>query len=369
MTKCEEFAAKRRRVERWLAEQGLDGVVLCRSDNFAWLGCGADNVVNAAQETGVGALVVQPDGVSLVTNNIETERLLTEELDGLNIAGTEVFPWHEPSQRGEILARLARGHVFAADDGTEGLGELPAGFAALRYSLTAAEVERYRALGRDAAAVMEAAAVAVEPGMTEADVAALVAMGARQAGIVPVVLLVAADERILNWRHPVAKETPAERCVMMVICGRRRGLVAAVTRLVHFGELSDDLRARQTSVCAVDAAMMAATQPGRQAADVLAEAQAAYAANGFPDEWQLHHQGGAIGYLPREYIATAECRQTVQADQAFAWNPSIRGTKSEDTILVGEGGFEVLTAASPDWPAVEVEAGGRTVARPGILVR
>ncbi|MDT8304742.1 MAG: hypothetical protein RRC07_02300 [Anaerolineae bacterium] len=30
--------------------------------------------------------------------------------------------------------------------------------------------------------------------------------------------------------------------------------------------------------------------------------------------------------------------------QVFAWNPSIAGTKSEDTILAGESGNEILTA-------------------------
>jgi hypothetical protein len=34
---------------------------------------------------------------------------------------------------------------------------------------------------------------------------------------------------------------------------------------------------------------------------------------------------------------------------AFAWNPTIQGAKSEDTVLVTENGFEVLTATG-EWP-------------------
>jgi Xaa-Pro aminopeptidase len=104
MTKPEEFAAKLERIERWLSQHGLDGVMLSRSDNFAWAGCGASNVVNSASETGVGSLAIQPGGVTLIANNIEIERLLTEEFAGLEIAATEVFPWHQP-------ARPVRGFV------------------------------------------------------------------------------------------------------------------------------------------------------------------------------------------------------------------------------------------------------------------
>jgi Xaa-Pro dipeptidase len=53
--------------------------------------------------------------------------------------------------------------------------------------------------------------------------------------------------------------------------------------------------------------------------------------------------------------------------QVFAWNPSITGTKSEDSILINEEGFEVLTSI-PGWPMQEVEINGQTVERPAILV-
>jgi hypothetical protein len=53
--------------------------------------------------------------------------------------------------------------------------------------------------------------------------------------------------------------------------------------------------------------------------------------------------------------------------QAFAWNPSIRGTKSEDTMLVNGDEFEVLTV-SPDWPAITVRMDSAIVERPDIRV-
>ena len=101
--------------------------------------------------------------------------------------------------------------------------------------------------------------------------------------------------------------------------------------------------------------MILGTRPGTTAGEVLAAAQRAYARVGFPDEWRLHHQGGAIGYQPREYNAFPGSPEVILANQAFAWNPSICGTKSEDTILAGPAGPEVLTCASGDWPAVEIE--------------
>jgi len=369
MRRPEEFAEKLERVRRWMRQHKLDGIVLGRSDNFAWMGCGASNVVNSAQETGVGALVVGRRSVRLVANNIEMQRLLTEELNGLPVEPAEPFPWHEPGQRAKLLKRLSKGKAFAADDGSAGLLALPEGFVPLRYSLTEAEVRRYRAIGRDASLAIQSAARAVEKGMTERDVAALTACACTKAGMAPIVLLVAADDRIRNWRHPIVKDAKVEHCVMIVICGRRQGLVAALTRLVHFGKLPKDLERRHRAVCAVDAAMISGTVLGKPASAVFAEAQTAYKVNAFPREWQFHHQGGAIGYQPREYIATPECTEIVQAGQAFAWNPSIRGTKSEDTMLATEQGFELLTGPSSDWPIVEVELSGQAIPRADILVK
>jgi len=99
-------------------------------------------------------------------------------------------------------------------------------------------------------------------------------------------------------------------------------------------------------------------------ADVFKDGVSAYARTGFADEWKLHHQGGPTGYATRYSRATFSSAGHVSAGQAYAWNPSITGTKSEDTILVLESGPEVISG-DPSWPMVE----GLPVPRPDILVR
>jgi len=99
----------------------------------------------------------------------------------------------------------------------------------------------------------------------------------------------------------------------------------------------------------VNAALIEATRPGRRAGEILTVALEAYAVAGHADEWQQHHQGGLAGFLGREYRAMPRSTQTVEAGQLFAWNPSVKGAKCEETILVGAQCNEVLTHTG-DWP-------------------
>jgi hypothetical protein len=53
-------------------------------------------------------------------------------------------------------------------------------------------------------------------------------------------------------------------------------------------------------------------------------------------------------------------------NQAFAWNPSITGTKVEETIVVANDAFEVITR-SPDFPTIATVIDGREYLSPGVL--
>jgi antitoxin VapB len=203
--------------------------------------------------------------------------------------------------------------------------------------------------------------------MSEYQLTALMSGAAEARGVRAQVLLVATDERIFRYRHPLPTAKAMQRYAMLVFCGRQHGLVCSVTRLVHFGPLPDELQHKSQAVAEVDASMIAATRPGRSLGEVFELTRQAYARVGYPDEWQLHHQGGPAGYEPREFLATASVDVPVGLGQAYAWNPSITGTKSEDTILVSPAGNQVLSL-SPDWPAITVEVAGQSIARPAILV-
>ena len=118
----------------------------------------------------------------------------------------------------------------------------------------------------------------------------------------------------------------------------------------------------------LDGAFIAGTRPGRKVADVFGDGIAAYERAGYPEEWRKHHQGGPTGYQGRSYKGRPGVSGEVLEAQAYAWNPSITGTKSEDTIVATSAGPEIISPPA-GWPLIEVDAGGIRLERPDILVR
>jgi len=361
---------ERQQKERWvkelLDEHGLDALLLRRASSFAWYTCGAASYVNTATDFGAASLLLTPKGNYVVTNNIEATRLKKEEQlaqQGFTVVSPH---WYEG---GDPVADLTRGLRLGADSPYPGATDLSTEMARLRARLTPEEGERFRQLGRLCAEAMKAAVRQVRPGQSEYEIAALLAQETLARGVLPIVNLIATDQRIFDFRHPLPTDKKLERYAMLVLCGRKWGLVGSITRLIHFGPLPDELQRKQEACARVDATFITATRPGARIGDVFLQAVAAYAETGYPNEWQLHHQGGSTGYEPREHVATAQSEEAISEGQAFAWNPSITGVKSEDTILVGAPGQdnEILTAI-PGWPMIEVEAFGRTIPRPAILV-
>lgn len=351
------------RIRELLEERGLDALLLRRASSFAWATCGASSYINTATEYGEGSLLYTPAGRYLLATNIEMPRLMDEE--GLRDQGWEPVPhaWYETS---DAVERLTGGLRLAADEPYAGAQDVTADIASLRTHLTPEEGERFRTLGRLCAEAMDAAIRQIRPGQTEHEIAALLARETAGRGVWPIVDLVATDERIHTYRHPLPTNRRLERYAMAVLCGRKAGLVCSITRLVHFGALPDELRSKQEACARVDAALLTATRPGATLGAVFGRAQTEYAASGYPDEWRLHHQGGPAGYEPRETLGLPGSPVPIAEGQAFAWNPSITGVKIEDTFLVGRERNDVLTEVE-GWPTVRVEVDGQTFERPAVL--
>jgi antitoxin VapB len=206
--------------------------------------------------------------------------------------------------------------------------------------------------------------------MTEEEIAAVLAEEVYARGLIPTVILAASDERIQKYRHPLPTDKRITDILMLVLCARRAGLVASLTRMVYFGrKLPEELARRHRAVQAVDSALILATRDGRAVGEIFKHGLVSYDANGFRDEWKLHHQGGPTGYQGRSFRARPGEQRRVSAPQAFAWNPSITGTKSEDTILALPGGAAPKLLTYPvDWPTTQVEWGGEWVPRADILL-
>jgi Xaa-Pro aminopeptidase len=350
-----EFERRHRQIESFLAERDLDALLLQRVSSFAWATCGAASYVNTATTFGEATLIITPDGRFVITNNIEATRLEGEEKLAKQGWEFRAGPWHAGQ---DTITELTRGLRIGADVPYPGTTDLSAEIARLRANLSTEEVERFRTLGRLCAEAMDSAIRAVRPGQTEYQIAGLLAQEAESRGAQAIVNLIATDGRIFSYRHPLPTNKKLDRYAMLVLCGRRWGLVCSITRLVHFGPLPDELRRKSEAVAEVDAALIAATRPGRTLGEIFEIAQRAYAKTGFADEWRLHHQGGPAGYEPREYVAVPGSTDVVAVGQTYAWNPSITGAKSEDTVLVGEDGNQVLTTI-PDWPMLSVSTEGR----------
>ena len=133
---------------------------------------------------------------------------------------------------------------------------------------------------------------------------------------------------------------------MVSVNARKGGLIVSLTRFVHFGKIPPELKERYEANVCIDCVFMAATPPGSsRERRSCRKGIEAYGAKGYPEEWKLHHQGGSIGYTGRDYRCNFQTPDVVQENQAFTWNPSLTGTKSEDTILATARG------AGDDHPA------------------
>jgi antitoxin VapB len=136
--------------------------------------------------------------------------------------------------------------------------------------------------------------------------------------------------------------------------------------LVHFGRVPEELNRKAAACARVDAEFITSTRPGRTLGQIFQRGVDAYRDNGYADEWKLHHQGGLAGYEPREQFGVPGSGVMAALGQAYAWNPSIKGVKSEDTILVGAEENEVITT-TPALPTLHVDVQGKTLMRPAIL--
>src|SRR5947207_15997978 len=90
-----EWQNKQRRLSELLDRHGIDGVLLTRRDNFAWITCGKDNHIANNTPMGVASILATRDEKRIcLANVIEAPRIAAQELHGSGIE-TVSFPWYD----------------------------------------------------------------------------------------------------------------------------------------------------------------------------------------------------------------------------------------------------------------------------------
>lgn len=361
----DELDAKHDKLVEWIRDQRLAGVLIRRNENVAWVTGGAVELrVLTPSETGVASILVTAEGKRYYfTTENEAPRLHDEEFGALDFEPV-LFPWYADGTAA-AAAKLAGGPLGSD---TPVPGSTAVDLFSLRAALTESEIARYRWLGAETAAATVESLHQVEPGLSEYDLEAITAANLLKRGILPSVYLYAVDDRIYKYKHAVARGKRLKQYAMLNLCSRKWGLAISITRFVHFGALPAELEARFKSAAQVNAALLDATKAGATSAQLFKVAQDAYNAEGFPGEEKFHHQGGPTGYGEREWVATPTGAETVVNNQAFAWNPSIRGGKTEDTVILHDGKIEWLTA-TPELPVIEAKVNGKSYPAAGVLVK
>jgi len=360
-----ELAEKRERLAAFLDHRQLSALLVSRHENIAWATGGqVDARVALGSETAVASLLITREGRRYyVAPKNEGPRLAAEEFSGLGYEPI-LYPWYEKAE--PYIQKLAGTGPVGSDTDLPGVAQVD--LSALRVPLHPAEIERFRALGRDTADATVSVLESLEPGVTEYEMTASTSAALLSRGISPTVLLMGTDDRIRKYKHAVPRRGVLERYGMINLCARKWGLVVSITRFVHFGEMPQDLSAAFVHAARIHSELLHATRPGSTAAAIYAVAQRAYSAAGATEEIEKHHQGGPCGYVERDWLITPAGEQRVVAPQAFAYNPSLRGAKVEDTVIVTNEGVEVLTG-TPSLPALESNIGEVLYRSAGVLVK
>ena len=193
------MSTKHQRIIQLLEKFNLDGLIIRQISNFAWATDGAASYINTAAKEGVGTLLVTKNSRHLIADNFEMPRFENEET--LTADGWECYTYMW-GQSTDYLTKLTKNLRLGADVSYPGAMDLSGELSVFRSYLDENEQDRLRSLSSLCSEAMNEAILSVKPGMTEYQIAAYLSGAAQKRGVIPIVNLVATDERIYNYRHP-----------------------------------------------------------------------------------------------------------------------------------------------------------------------
>jgi len=364
-----EITIKKQRIAEYLESKSLSGILLTKRSNYSWITCGYRNKIMDASTLGASSILFFEDNFYLITTNIEIERMVSEELSNLISIEKVIYDWFDPEGLKKMVRKITGLKRIVQDYPViEEIGVIGSEFDNLKFELTPQEKSRFIELGQTVSKCMTSVCFDINQGMTEFELQGNLSKLLISNEIMPMVILVGSDDRIFKYRHPVPTNKKVKNYVMVVAAAEKWGLIVAITRFVHFGSLNTYLKKIKEDTMKIDADMILNSKSGIKYNEIFERTMFNYNKLGYCDEWRNHHQGGPIGYEGRYFLVTSKTEMSIRENHAIAWNPSITGFKSEDTLIVGKDKNLIITK-DENWPKIEVETEYGKISRPDILVK
>lgn len=224
----------------------------------------------------------------------------------------------------------------------------------IRMVKTPDEIRRLTRATETIEASYEAALAAARPGMTEAEMAAVFDRESIAQGASPLFTVIAFGERsALPNAVPGSRPLGPGDIIRFDIGCRAEGYASDISRTAVFREASAKQRTYYAAILAGEDEALAAVRPGARACDVFAAAVRATQAAGIP-HYRRHHVGHGIGLDVYDRPTLNAADETVlepgmvlEVETPY-YEIGFGGLQVEDTVVVTEGGYRMLTRTARD---------------------
>lgn len=361
----EELKEKFSRVRETMKRLKLEGILMTQTPNYYWITGGKNDIVDKGSGNAASRVLLLTEKAYVFCNSSEFYRVSEEEITDDSFEKV-MYYWHE--DEAEVIGKYIAGKKIGSDNGDFGTKNIAYEIQKMRYILTESERARMFEIGPECAKILEDCVREIKKGQTELEVAGKVQDAFVAKGYTLPVCLIGSDDRLLKYRHPLPKDKGIENIVMVAVCSQKYGLTISISRIKAFTNFSKEMQDKYDALLKIDATYILNTKAGVPSKEVLQKAYEAYKEFGYEKDFHLHHQGGALGYLTRDYCTNFNTEEMVQNHQAYSWNPTISGVKVEDTYII-EGDEQNIVSYSGSWVYREVTVGGKTILRPDILIQ
>lgn len=362
-----ETKIKEKRLIEYMTQNRYDAIVLGRRDNFRWITGGRCNKVIESNETGFGTIVIKSNGDKFVIGyETDIKRIIEEELQNIDYQPIPL-KWYKQTPVDKLI-EILKGKRVLADiyvEGTKyGLNEI----YGLHYPLLESEILRYKEVAGDVEKIVASIANEITPGMTELGIKARLMQEFTAIDIEVDVLLLGSDERISNYRHPIATDKKIDKYIMISPAVSKWGLHVNIARFIYFGRPDEALLNRFEVVNSIEAAVISECVPGKRFADILELQKRLYQEYGYQHEWEKHFQGGITGYMISDPTKCLDLEACIVNNQTYEWVITLDGVKAAE-LSFNDGFKQYLFSVNDFWPTKKYEYNNIKFKLPQLLIK